>query len=447
MAAGAYQFRLEFLDNINEFQRNMNAAFGGIERNIAELQGQMRKVNKPVMDMQKSFGGLGRSIAGAFAGIGVAAVAMKSLNDAMAMQSAQRSIDFASGGVEESAKNMDFLRQTIDKMGLPMKEAMEGFKTLDASIYGTGLSQQFARDMFENTAMATTVLGVSADKTQNAFLAIGQMASKGVVSMEELRGQLGDALPGAAAIAARAMKMDIPDFNKMVESGKLLSTDFLPKFAAELKNTFESKLPSATNSAQANFNRFRNSLLDLSIVFGEKLLPPIVSFMQNYLTPAIEWLGSSIEKFSNLSVVKSIGEFANLSKILNFIKPLMDSLAPVAVGLFNVLGSAFNRFKGFLISNEANLVKIRDTVGWLVQKIGFVVVPLIEYMVGLFFTIVQDFTTILVEVIDFFTEIGNVATSTFDWIAEKVSWFGNMYILDVPVFEILGINFLGAKIL
>jgi len=42
------------------------------------------------------------------------------------------------------------------------------------------------------------------------------MASKGVVSMEELRGQLGEALPGALQAAASGMGVTTVDLIKLV---------------------------------------------------------------------------------------------------------------------------------------------------------------------------------------------------------------------------------------
>ncbi len=275
------------------------ASLDKINRTLDIIERNTHQTSNAITNMANrgsaAVSGLGSSFGNLIGTVGAVSLATKSMHDAMAMQGASRAIDFASGNAAEGAKNMAFLKTTIEDMGLPMKESMEGFKVLDASIYGTGLSQQFARDMFENTAMATTVLGVSADKTQNAFLALGQMASKGTVSMEELKGQLGDALPGAAAVAARAMGMTIPTFNKMVEDGKLLAKDFLPKFSAELKNTFQDALPGAVNSAQANFNRFNTSIAELSITFGERLLPPVVSFMQDYLIPAAHWIGTHLD--------------------------------------------------------------------------------------------------------------------------------------------------------
>jgi tape measure domain-containing protein len=64
------------------------------------------------------------------------------------------------------------------------------------------------------------------------------MASKGKVSAEELRGQLGERIPGALGIAARAMGMTQAQFNEMLDSGKIMAEDFLPKFSKRIKKHF-----------------------------------------------------------------------------------------------------------------------------------------------------------------------------------------------------------------
>jgi hypothetical protein len=46
---------------------------------------------------------------------------------------------------------------------------------------------------------------------------------------------LGDQLPGVFELGAKAMGMTLQEFNKFVASVQLMSDEFLPHFAAELK--------------------------------------------------------------------------------------------------------------------------------------------------------------------------------------------------------------------
>lgn len=101
-----------------------------------------------------------------------------------------------------------------------------------------------------------------------ALLAIQQMMSKGTVQAEELRGQLGERLPGAFQIAARSMGVTTAELGKMLESGKVLADDFLPKFAAQLEKTFGASAEKAANSLQAQLNRMDNAWNSLKMALA-----------------------------------------------------------------------------------------------------------------------------------------------------------------------------------
>ena len=79
---------------------------------------------------------------------------------------------------------------------------------------------------------------LSDQDTEGALRAIEQMVSKGKVSSEELRQQLGERLPGAVLLASQAMGMSERDFNKLLETGKIMATDMLPKLAVTLRAKF-----------------------------------------------------------------------------------------------------------------------------------------------------------------------------------------------------------------
>ena len=58
-------------------------------------------------------------------------------------------------------------------------------------------------ELFASVTKASATLGLSGERTSLVLQALSQMASKGTVSMEELRGQLGESLPGALSLAAK----------------------------------------------------------------------------------------------------------------------------------------------------------------------------------------------------------------------------------------------------
>lgn len=77
--------------------------------------------------------------------------------------------------------------------------------------------------------------GATSDQLKHASVAIQQMAGKGVISMEELRGQLGEAVPQAMNIMSRAVGMNMNDMVKLISTGGMEATSALKLFFREMK--------------------------------------------------------------------------------------------------------------------------------------------------------------------------------------------------------------------
>lgn len=166
---------------------------------------------------------------------------------------------FAFGSVGAGAANLSYIKDTANKLGTALLSTAEAYGKLAAASVGTNLEGTKTRAIFESISKASAVVGLSAAETGGALLAVQQMMSKGTIQAEELRGQLGERLPGAFQIAARAMGVSTAELGKMLEQGKVLSDDFLPKFAAELEKTFGASAERAAHSFQAQLNRMENS--------------------------------------------------------------------------------------------------------------------------------------------------------------------------------------------
>jgi tape measure domain-containing protein len=169
----------------------------------------------------------------------------------------------ATGGMQNAAGELAFVRAEAERLGLRLKDAADMFGTIAASAKDTVIQGQTVRDIFTSISEAGTVLRLSSEDVKGALYAISQMISKGKVSMEELRQQLGERLPGALLIAQRAMGMTGVEFDKLVSKGTLLAEDFLPKLSQEIRNTFADAIPEAIKSTQSEINRFLTSWDDM----------------------------------------------------------------------------------------------------------------------------------------------------------------------------------------
>ncbi|WP_312587435.1 tape measure protein [Comamonas terrigena] len=163
-------------------------------------------------------------------------------------------LDFSSA--RGSADEIAYLRKTTHALGLQFQSTALAYMQFQAAAKGTSLEGEKARAVFESVAKASTVMGLSAEQSSGVLLALQQMVSKGTVQAEELRGQLGERLPGSLQIAARAMGVTTAELGKMLEQGQLLADDFLPKFAKELESSLGGAAEKAAHRLDAATNRF-----------------------------------------------------------------------------------------------------------------------------------------------------------------------------------------------
>lgn len=186
-----------------------------------------------------------------------------------------KAIQFGSGSLENYNKNQQFLNNLIQKYGLGLAQTTEAYKSFFNASTLAGQSQQETNRQFEAVTKAGTVLKLTTDQMQGAFLALGQMMSKGTVQAEELRGQLGERIPGAFSIMAKALGVNERQLNKMLEQGQVLSKDALPKFAAELEKTFGPQAEKNLNGLVNSQNRFNTAMEKMILTIGNGLGPSI----------------------------------------------------------------------------------------------------------------------------------------------------------------------------
>lgn len=167
------------------------------------------------------------------------------------------SLDFSSA--VGSAAEIAYLRKATSDLGLAFDSTAKAYQQFSAAARGTALEGEKARSIFESVAKASAVMGLSADQTSGVLLALQQMISKGTVQSEELRGQLGERLPGAFQTAARAMGVTTAELGKMLEQGQVVADDFLPKFAQELDRSLGDAAEKAANRLDAAINKFDNA--------------------------------------------------------------------------------------------------------------------------------------------------------------------------------------------
>ncbi|MCC4116347.1 tape measure protein [Aromatoleum toluclasticum] len=246
-------------------------AFTRAQERIADLQREMSgSVDPFTAGVGRATGGLGGLLT-KLGPVGVAIATAFSVEHlaraAVEFDRINRTLEAIQGSGQATARELGYITEASQRLGLELASASRAYANFLASIKGTALEGQKGREVFEAISGAMSRLGKSSADTEGALFAVGQMVSKGVVSMEELRLQLAERLPGAMQAAANGAGVTVAELTKMVESGQVLAEDLLPGMAEELKKLYATS--AGAEGYTASWNRFTNAITEAGGRLGQ----------------------------------------------------------------------------------------------------------------------------------------------------------------------------------
>lgn len=194
------------------------------------------------------------------AGLGAANIITSLSRTNLEFDRSRAALDAVSESSGQAGERMRFVSDTAERLGLDVLGLTQGYARLTAASKGTNLEGERTDDIFAAILESSARLRLGAADTAGVLRAVEQIMSKGTLSAEELRQQLGDRLPGAFNIAARALGVTTEELNKMLVRGEVASDEFLPKFAAELRRTFNTDLDTRIDLNSASFQRLTNEI-------------------------------------------------------------------------------------------------------------------------------------------------------------------------------------------
>lgn len=221
---------------------------------------------------------------------------------------------FLAGSTEKYASRVTFLSGEIGRLSIDIEAATRGYNKLSATTRGTVL-EGVTNELFTGVAQAGAAFNLTSSEVEGSILALSQIAGKGVVSMEELRGQLAERIPGAFQIAARSMNMTEQQLNALIATGSLTAVDFLPKFARQLSIETAGSIEKSSQTANAAMTRFQNSFKILQVSVGKPLQPIIVPGL-DIAAKGLEILSKGVGVVAEAVAILTIVSFVHLNKTL-----------------------------------------------------------------------------------------------------------------------------------
>lgn len=298
-------------------------------------------------------------------------------------EASQRAAQFVLG--DEGAKRAtEFVKNLANNTGVDQIETLSSFAKFSAGAGDMNADQK--ESLFSNVIGTSRLMGLSTDEINGILKAFEQMASKGKIQAEELRGQLGDRMAGAFQLFARSLGMTTEELDKAMKDGKVLSKDVLPKVSAEMGKMIDKAggWEKIINSTQTQLGRLSNSWNNNLALMFDGSQEGLTDFTRS-LTNLLNSLGGQSknlgEHFGDLmkSMSNGIDDLTTISyRVQGFFdrvtlayRELDDTQKAVADGIANGLLSALKGLAGIVAVRSGigavggiwNLIRAISTLG------------------------------------------------------------------------------------
>ncbi|EKG5852826.1 tape measure protein [Shigella dysenteriae] len=298
-------------------------------------------------------------------------------------EASQRAAQFVLG--DEGAKRAtEFVKNLANNTGVDQIETLSSFAKFSAGAGDMNTDQK--ESLFSNVIGTSRLMGLSTDEINGILKAFEQMASKGKIQAEELRGQLGDRMAGAFQLFARSLGMTTEELDKAMKDGKVLSKDVLPKVSAEMGRMIDKAggWEKIINSTQTQLGRLSNSWNNNLALMFDGSQEGLTDFTRS-LTNLLNSLGGQSknlgEHFGDLmkSMSNGIDDLTTISyRVQGFFdrvtlayRELNDTQKAVADGIANGLLSALKGLAGIVAVRSGigavggiwNLIRAISTLG------------------------------------------------------------------------------------
>ncbi|OEI14676.1 phage tail tape measure protein, partial [Escherichia coli] len=172
--------------------------------------------------------------------------------------SAERSIDFVFD--KDAGQVKEFTKSLAQTTGLDIAELQSQFAGFGASAKES-MGIQGSEELFKNMIGYARLMGRSEEEIKRALTALSQMASKGQIMAEELKGQLAEAVPGMVQVFAKATGKTEQELFDAMKKGALKSADTLQKVTQELNKQITAKggWKAISESTQAQLGNLKNA--------------------------------------------------------------------------------------------------------------------------------------------------------------------------------------------
>ena len=229
-------------------QKSSNREIRNATKEFNSLNNKVKQADKAIGNFRDNVGNYGsavqgvlgftRQLAAAFGVYSAIQIGQEIFEQIKALNELKFGLEQVTESQEEFNQAQFFLESVAERAGASLIPLTQRYINFLAAAKSTTLTLKETQRVFENVVVAGAALGRSTEDTNGSLRALEQILSKGNVQAEEIRGQLGERLPGAFQILEKALGLATGELNDMLEVGGLLSVDAIPALSRGLEDAF-----------------------------------------------------------------------------------------------------------------------------------------------------------------------------------------------------------------
>ena len=156
-----------------------------------------------------------------------------------------------------------------EKYNISAAEGTQNFSQMAIAARDTNLTQKEMIGLYEGISASIRALGLSTQDAGLIFMAYTQMLSKGKISMEELRQQLGERFPPAMSVFAKALGTSAAGLEDLISRGSVSTEQWVPKVTKVLKEDFGGAALEMGDSYTSAITKIENTNFALNKNFSD----------------------------------------------------------------------------------------------------------------------------------------------------------------------------------
>ena len=169
------------------------------------------------------------------------------------------------GDATTAATEIEFLKDVANRWGVAVKALAPAYLRLAAATKGTTAEGEATRKMIDDLTAAYMNAGAGVEDIEEAMEILGETFADGRVSVDDLKEGMQEDMPPAIQAATTAILDNNDALKRMLESGDAATEDFMPAFAAALREHIGGST-THIDSVSAAFTRTTTALNELYVI-------------------------------------------------------------------------------------------------------------------------------------------------------------------------------------